>query len=780
MEPLMRRYAPAARTVALLLGLALLGTVSGRADRKGPSIDPLLRRMMRASEKAMADHGRPDAISEGERKFFARVASASVDGAVPAVGVRLKLDDAARHAIEKLGIKTYGRMAGFASAVIPMSSLAEVSKLTGIQAMQAVVKPKLDLDVSRPEVRSLQAATTYGATGKGVIVGNVDTGLDITHPDFRNPDGTTRVKFLWRQDDACVGTPPPPPYDFGCLYTEADINASLTGGPAVPAPDAEGHGTHTTGVAAGNGLATGHGFPAGRYVGMAPEADIIMVKTFPEPGAACGANCFQIGVGLDFIDAMAASLGKPYVINLSLGSQYGGHDGSDLDEQTIDSLIGPGIPGAAITKSVGNDRGLPIHISGTVAAGGTNTHTFTIPAYTPLPGTFNDYAAWWLWYKAGDNLTVTIGDPTSTACGTTMLTTSLTTNVLITDPTQAFNNSTSGTLLIDEGDSPVIPGGARSFHMEVDDQGTKPPCAGIWTVRVHGNTVPQGGHYDAWIWSSTFGVNQLEAAWVSPDPTNIISIPGTSFNEITVGGYMTKYQWLSIDGGTYHWGGTSPSDVGTLASFSSPGPTRDNRIKPEITAPAWTEVSALARDVDVSLASGQQPQVVEDGVHWALPGTSFSSPHVAGIFAQLLGLNPKLDAIQLRFLATSTARVDANVTPVPNADWGYGKIDALAMADLVVKPIPDVKPNAVGLFSWTAIPTATTYNVYRGDLSLKSATYYGSCLQTGLASPSFSDSATPIINGGFFYLVTGKKDGIEGTLGFRSDGTPRPNNSPCP
>src|SRR5262245_46677509 len=171
MEPLMRRYAPLVRTALVLLGLALLGIAPDRADRKGPSIDPLLRRMMRASEKAMKEHGRPDAITDDERRFFKSVASVSVDGAVPSVGVRLKLDDAARHAIEKLGIKTYGRMDGFASAAIPMSSLDEVSRLVGIQAMQAVVRPKLELDVSRPEVRSTQTANTYGATGKGVIVG---------------------------------------------------------------------------------------------------------------------------------------------------------------------------------------------------------------------------------------------------------------------------------------------------------------------------------------------------------------------------------------------------------------------------------------------------------------------------------------------------------------------------------------------------------------------------------------------------------------------------------
>src|SRR5262249_21241814 len=160
---------------------------------------------------------------------------------------------------------------------------------------------------------------------------------------------------------------------------------------SVPSPDAAGHGTLTTGIAAGNGLATGHSYPAQRYVGMAPDADIILVKTLPEPGGKC-TNC-DIGLGLDFIDTKAAELGEPYVVNLRLGHHYGGHDGPDLDEQTIDSLIGAGIPGKAITKSVGNDRGTGIHISGTVAAGATNTHVFIIPTYTVMDGTFNDFVA---------------------------------------------------------------------------------------------------------------------------------------------------------------------------------------------------------------------------------------------------------------------------------------------------------------------------------------------------------------------------------------------------
>jgi hypothetical protein len=777
----MRRYAPLVRTLAVLACLATLGTGTGRTDRKGPVLDPLLRMMMRASEKAMKEHGKPDAISDSERGFFKRVAAVGEENGVPMVGVRLKLDDTARHAIERLGFETYGRLEGFASVSIPMSSIAQVAQIDGIQIMQAVARHDLSLDVSRPEVKSSMAAATYGAQGSGVIFGNVDTGVDITHPDFRNPDGTTRIKFLWRQDDGCVGTPPPAPYNFGCLYTQAQINASLSGGPTISAPDADGHGSITTGVGAANGLATGHGYPAQRYVGMAPQADIIMVKTFPEPGAACGTNCEQIGVAMDFIDYEAGLLGEPYVINLSLGSHYGGHDGSDLDEQEIDSLVGPGIPGKAIVNSAGNDRGVPIHLSGTVSAGATNTHVLSIPAYTPLPGTLNDDVEWWFWYKAGDSVTLTFCSPSNPTCTNAAQMLSSTTPASGAAGQFVYNITTSGTLIIDDTNSPLVPGGDRSFQVELDDQSGNPPASGSWTVKVKGNSVTQGGHYDAWIWRSEFGSTPLRASWASPDLTKLITIPGTAFNVTTVGGYMTKYQWLSVDTHTYHWTGTFSTDVGTLAVFSSPGPTRDGRIKPEITAPAWTVVSALSRDVPITTGSnGNQPQVVEDGVHFADAGTSFSSPHVAGIYAQLLSLNPRLDAIQLRSLATSTGRVDVNVTPVPNSDWGYGKIDALAMADNVVKSIPDLKPNSSGVFTWTGIPTATTYNVYRGNISLKSPTYYGSCLTSGLASPSFSDSSIPIINGGFFYLVAGVKNGIEGILGFRSDGTPRVNSSPCP
>jgi subtilisin family serine protease len=315
--------------------------------------------------------------------------------------------------------------------------------------------------------------------------------------------------------------------------------------------------------------------------------------------------------------------------------------------------------------------------------------------------------------------------------------------------------------------------------MEVDDAGTPAanPCRGTWTLRVHGDSVLVSGHYDAWIFFSSFGASALEGLWTAPDNTGNISVPGTAFNTTTVGGYISKLNWPSIDGGTYHFTASGP--VGSLAWFSSSGPTRDGRLKPELSAPASAVTSSLS--TDVVRDANSNPYIDPDNQHQTLPGTSFSSPHVAGAFAQLLSLNPTLDAIQLRSLVTATARVDANVTPVPNNDWGYGKLDVKAAADLMLKAVPDLTASANNqTFHWTAIATATTYNVYRGSLSLISPTYYGSCLATGLVAPTFNDASIPVPGGGFFYLVTGVKDGMEGMLGFRSDGTLRPNLSPCP
>ena len=771
------RVAGPARWALILVGLVLVTPNLVRSEPKKAAVDPLLGRIMRAADKAVRERGSASAMPAEELSFYSRIAAVGTRGGEPSVRVRFKLDAAARQALDAMGIKTYGRLEGFASAAVPLARLQEVAAVEGIEMMQAVRIPKLELDVSKVETGATNVASTYGANGQGVIYGTVDSGVDWHHQDFRKPDGTTRIKYLWTQDDSCVGTPPPAPFDFGCLYTEAQINAALLGGPTITAPDADGHGTHTTGVGAGNGRGTGNGKPAGTYVGFAPQADIIFVKTFPEPSDPDGcATCFDISAGLDFIDAKAAELGKPYAINLSLGSQYGAHDGTDADELTIDALIGAGKPGKMITKSAGNDRGNLIHIAGTLTAGATKTHQITIPTYTALPGAFNDTVAWTIWYDNADRYTVKVLDPTTSPCGSTVLTTQLTTFGGSVD-----NNSASGNVIIDETTSPNA-SGVRFFDMEIDDQGSFNPCHGTWQVQVTANTVGASGHYDGWIWYNTFGSVPSLANWTlgTADQTDLLSIPGSSKNVTTVGAYTTKSRWVAADGQTYSWN-PEPTN-GTLATFSSPGPTRDGRLKPELTAPGFGVSSTLSVDA-TPLSAQDAPLQMPDLVHWILAGTSFSSPTVAGISAQLLSINPNVDALQLRQILIATSRVDGFVTPVPNNDWGYGKVGALGAANLLNALTvggPSLLMDDTGLFTFIGTPGAQAYNIYRGLLSLKSATNFGTCFLSGVTGNSFSDASLPPLGNGFQYYMTSVTSGVESSLGTMSNGTPRPNTSPCP
>lgn len=760
----------------LVVFASIFAPITAAVARPENNADSMLHRLIRGHGVGVDASGRPVPISKAELEYYSRFLAIDPGGNPPTARIRLRLDDSARRSLERMGFEVYGRLSGFASAVVPVDRLRELEDVPGIEWMQVVRIPRPELDLSVPAIRSNQVASSYGARGAGVLVGDIDTGVDWHHADFRNPDGTTRIRYLWDQTIACppgVGSVPPPPFDFGCQFTEAEINAALTGGPSLTFTDVQFHGTHVLGIAGGNGRGTGNGQPSGVYVGTASQANLIMIKMFPDVAGSCS-RCFDIGLGLDMIDAKAAEFSMPYVVNLSVGSDLGGHDGSDIDEQTIDALTGPGKPGKAIVKSAGNSRGEGIHVSGTVATGGTNDHTFTIPQYTQVPGIFNDVQAWEMWYRGGDSLTVSVRDPTTAPCGGSQLSVSGSTGT-------GFHaiSTNSGTMIIDDTGSPAI-NGDRFFDAEVDDQAGSAPCRGTWTFRVHGDNITQGGHYDIWTYFSTFGTAQIAVDWNAPDLTGLLSIPGTAFNVTTVAAFVTKRSWTDISGRIISY--TSMPEIGSLAVFSSPGPTRDGRMKPEISAPGMGIASALSIDAapDILADPNLSLRVVQDGVHWVIEGTIMAAPHITGVYAQLLGLNPTLDAVQLRTLATTAAVRDTFTGPAASNDWGFGKIDGLGATLNMIKDIPAFQAGTDGTtFTWTAIPQASTYNVYRGDLRLLNGTYYGTCFRQGLASPTFTDTETPIPGSGFFYLTTGVKDGVEGLLGFKSDGSPRPNDAPC-
>lgn len=80
--------------------------------------------------------------------------------------------------------------------------------------------------------------------GQEVIVGVIDTGIDYTHPVFRNSDGSTRIIRIWDQSiEASANTMDVPQVDYGTVYTAEDINRALESAnpeAIVPSMDTDG------------------------------------------------------------------------------------------------------------------------------------------------------------------------------------------------------------------------------------------------------------------------------------------------------------------------------------------------------------------------------------------------------------------------------------------------------------------------------------------------------------------------------------------------------------
>src|SRR5205814_4068356 len=157
----------------------------------------------------------------------------------------------------------------------------------------------------------------------------------------------------------------------GFSYGREWDRASILAG-SVAEADFEGHGTHVAGIAAGSGRGTGNARPAYRYVGIAPEADLIVVQT--------DFTFSHIVDAVSYGFSRAAAMGKPAVVNLSLGSNYGPHDGTDPQDQQLNALTGPG---RIICASAGNSGADTIHAETTVAQGDSAILTFYLLSSMP-------------------------------------------------------------------------------------------------------------------------------------------------------------------------------------------------------------------------------------------------------------------------------------------------------------------------------------------------------------------------------------------------------------
>jgi hypothetical protein len=604
-------------------------------------------------------------------------------------------------------------------ALTPEAAL-RLASLPTVTAIELASPMELKNDVATVETGARLARGTFATSGAGTIIGFIGSGADVTHPDFIDGGGGTRILYLLDLsqpgDVDGDGVLDGPDFFGGTLYTKSQIDSALAGERTITGADERGHETHVMGVAAGNGRATGNGFPVGTFAGVAPEAGIVVVKSSLAGAGLVGPG--EATAGLAFVDSLADEMNLPYVVNMSFGTQLSAHDGTDMVERFIDNTVGRGVPGKAVVVSAGNEGsnygdGPFLHCSRELSPGEEVSCEVRLPAYTPGPGSLDDGMILDLWYGAGDEMTVTVespgGEAVTAGSGETRIGGGADGSVYIENAAYAspYNNDNECFIQIDDGD------GAD-------------PATGTWIVTVRADA-GGGGRFDLWL-AYRIGLGGPVGFTAGSPVTNerLVATPGNSREAITVGSYTNRESWRDLDNNLIYFGEAGVPPAGEIAPGSSPGPTRDGRDKPELVAPGRAVISALSRDAypgagAASIFAGCGPNaprclVAGDGRHAVARGTSFAAPHVAGAIALLLEMRPSLDAEQLKNVLAFAAR-DEDGTGGP---WGYGKIDVQAASETISALELVASFSAIGgpggvLVSWSAAPGATIegFRLYR-------------------------------------------------------------------
>lgn len=630
-------------TVLVLLCLLFLQVVPAKADTTsaGPltRLHPALRAFV-VSRDVFDSQG----MGFGSNRFEIRSSPATGE---ERIGVLVKVRRPVTGRSYR-GIPLVGKAGTIFGLSVTMSELIGLALSDDVVYIEPAWKTEPKLDKSLPAIRAdVVHMAMPSVTGEGIVVGVVDTGIDYTHLDFcydSDGDGveeSSRILSIWDQTQGL----------FGARYSleEIESDIALGYGPSegsVRQADTDGHGTHVASIAAGDGSSSPYAI-----VGVAPEAWIVAVKT--------SFYTSDILAGVEHVFDEADVLGVPAVVNLSLGGHEGPHDGTSLFEQGLDELTQGA--GRIVVVSAGNEGNLAIHTSGTLQGSGV---------------TFEVEATDWevelsLWYPGTSRFTSTITPPSGGP-------------IMVLPGTDSGNVSTSdGVVYVDNAAGGVNPNnGDREVFIRLSNVNT----GSRWRIAM--SDVEGGGRFDAWVTSDT-------ATIVGGDSVSTIDEPGNARGVITVGSFNSKAAWPSLSGEQDY---SSAYPVGALSSFSSHGPTRDGRTKPELCAPGAWICAALSYEAPV-FGYLAHP----DGEHGMDLGTSMSAPHVAGGIALLLSLDARLTTNDVREALTSTARSDVFTGSVPTPRWGWGKLDVaeaveeLESSEPIEPPIepPSVKINAV-------------------------------------------------------------------------------------
>jgi subtilisin family serine protease len=574
--------------------------------------------------------------------------------------------------IGDLGGALNTRLGNRATVRLPKTSVYALLELRGLKEVfyGPPVYPTNQRAVEHVQADKVHAGLDplpQGYAGRGVIVGIIDTGIDFGHEDFRDPKDPSRSRILYIWDQLIDKGEKPTDFSYGAEWTREQISRELGANPPGIVShidtlfEGSGHGTHVSGTAAGAS-------------GVAYEADIIAVASnYTEAGIVDAAS---------YIKQKAAQLGRPCVINLSLGSNTHAHDGTDFLSESL-SILAEGTTGLAVVASAGNDGDDPLHWGG-----------FQL-SDQPASVYFFGVTGLWTFIRAPKNTAASIElsiavDSAQYNAGSRKLTSRK--EIGRTDwikLSEIGENAYTQTFRYSNGPKAVdlfvynITSSRKDYaeYVVYLDEGlnrynwrNNVDKLDLFRFSLRGR-----GTFNAWFGSyEALTYSRPEEAGVPvanyrPANTDLsISSPGDGRNVITVGAYANRPFWRNVNGDDVLF--PPRQNEGDLANFSSYGPTFDGRIKPEITAPGKAVVSAFPRYNDLN------PALLTDAEakYAAFAGTSMAAPVVSGCIALLLQQNPELDFETIRNLLISTAMTDQQTLSegaLPNGHWGYGKIN---------------------------------------------------------------------------------------------------------
>jgi minor extracellular serine protease Vpr len=550
-----------------------------------------------------------------------------------------------------------------ATASVPVNRLNEIIEIEGILYVQIAEKAERTMDTARNATwvnlvhQGQQLPQSY--FGTGVVIGVIDNGFDYTHPNFYDGTGSNnyRVKRVWEQS-ATTGTPPSG-FTYGRELTtqSAILNAQKD-------QIDNSHGTHVAGIAGGAGVGVNT-----TLSGVAPQSELVFVAT--------PMTTVSIADGIQYIINYANSQNKPCVINISIGSNAGPHDGFSPFDQYCEGVVGNG---KILVGAAGNEGQKQLYVGKSYTTNDNTLYSF-VQFPNSSDGT-NGTALIDIWGNPNQNYEVAVN----------IYNTNTNSFEDWTPYIQANSNNTFNYTLFDDDfflpdacsvtiATSLYPGNNKRNVQILIDHTAQDDNYRWAMVEIIANTGQTK------MWAATGGSQFTNVGRPSPwvnGSTNstVMEIGGTGNAIISVGAYTSKNSWTAFNLSSQIAPYFAP--VGAIAPFSSKGPTADNRIKPDITAPGNILASSVSRfDNSYTSLSGRTVSGVNNGTNnWyfgMMEGTSMASPMVTGILALWLQAYPDLNPTQALNLIKQNALTDSFTGIIPSAGsntWGWGKVNA--------------------------------------------------------------------------------------------------------